>query len=180
MLLEWRYGPLSIADVTSFHAGYGTGGPSPWGAGVHGLRSMDVNPSWFSRGVTGAREVALRVHWDSEAAARTGGQPHLYAQQQASLIANVLMPFVGSHGWLAALDVRHRAPVLVGSETRISARLTSRTPPYEVRVELTCATSSGRATGTAVATLLVPRSSGSEAPPLPAVPDDPFAVGTHE
>lgn len=119
-------GPYSPLDQVAYYVG------------ERGKQSRAFDGWWLHRNDDSAttREDFIRDmrapsgrtgHWYTDRA-REAGMPGAYddGNQRAGVIASAVTNWMGDHGFLSELSVRHRRPVILGDVVRISGTVTRR------------------------------------------------------
>jgi acyl dehydratase len=94
-------GPLTVTELVVFHAGgygimeYGLGGSRMW------WKNRNRVPTFYIRNEYGVPDVAQRVHWDNDWAAKIGNpMAYDYSVLRESWLHHYLTDWVGDDGWV--------------------------------------------------------------------------------
>jgi acyl dehydratase len=172
-------GPLSMADIISYHIGQGL---SHYGVGPLrlGWAQRTRMPGFYTEDRYGVPEPAQRVHWDHERAQELGlPTAHDYGQMRANWLAHLITNWIGDDGWLWKLALQTRAFNFMGDFSVCSGEVTGKRTEGAlnlVDIKVECRNQRGEVTAPGSATVILPTK--SQPAVLPAPPQDLAARGT--
>jgi hypothetical protein len=171
-------GPLTLTDMVCWHVGMGSGmyGVRPLRLGYQNRQRI---PRFYTANELGIPDVQQRVHWDPEAARRTGNPTtYDYGRMRETWLIHFCTDWMGDEAWLWKLDCEFRLFNYVGDThwlhgvvTRAFLAEGSR-PAVEIELEAT--NQRGENTTPGHATILLPsREHGPvRLPPVPGEASD--------